>query len=37
MPRVVSRFLPARSTDRLKRILGGAAPPAEAPLGIQKD
>ena len=31
MPRVVSLFLPAWSTDRLKRILGGAAPPDEAP------
>src|SRR5450631_129374 len=32
MPRVVSLFLPSWSTDRLRRILGGAAPPAEAPL-----
>src|SRR5580704_2885171 len=32
MPRVVSLFLPAWSTDRLRRILGAAAPPAEAPL-----
>jgi len=32
MRRVVSLFLPAWSTDRLRRILGGAAPPAEAPL-----
>jgi hypothetical protein len=32
MRRVVSLFLPARSTDRFRRILGGAAPPAEAPL-----
>ena len=32
MPRVVSLFLPTWSTDRLRRILGGAAPPAEAPL-----
>ena len=31
MPRVVSLFLPARSTDRLRRTLGGAAPLAEAP------
>ena len=31
MPRVVLLFLPAWSTDRLKRILGGAAPPDEAP------
>ena len=30
MPRVVSLFLPAWSTER--RALGGAAPPAEAPL-----
>jgi hypothetical protein len=37
MPRVVSLFLPAWSTDRLRRILGGAAPPAEAPLGNLKD
>jgi hypothetical protein len=32
MPRVVSLFLPAWSTDRVRRELGGAAPPAEAPL-----
>ena len=32
MRRVVSLFLPAWSTDRLRRTLGGAAPPAEAPL-----
>jgi protein ImuB len=32
MPRVVSLFLPAWSTDRLRRILGAAAPPAETPL-----
>ena len=32
MPRVVSRVLPAWSTDRLRRTLGGAAPPAVAPL-----
>jgi protein ImuA len=31
----LSLFLPAWSTER--RILGGAAPPAEAPLGNQKD
>jgi protein ImuA len=35
-PRVVSLFLPTCSTDRLRRTLGDAAPPAEAPLGIQK-
>jgi len=34
MRRVVSLFLPAWSTDRLRRILGGAAPPAEAPLAL---
>ena len=32
MPRVVSLFLPTWSTDRLRRTLGGAALPAEAPL-----
>jgi hypothetical protein len=32
MRRVVSLFLPAWSTDRLRRTLGGAALPAEAPL-----
>src|SRR5258708_20746468 len=32
MRRVVSRFLPTWSTDRVRRQLGGAAPPAEAPL-----
>src|SRR5580704_3115729 len=32
MPRVISRVLPAWSTDRLRRTLGGAAPPAGAPL-----
>jgi protein ImuB len=32
MRRVVSLFLPAWSSDRLRRILGGDAPPAEAPL-----
>jgi hypothetical protein len=32
MRRVVSLFLPAWSTDQLRRILGGAAPPAEAAL-----
>jgi protein ImuB len=32
MPRVVSLFLPAWSTDRVRRNLGVAAPPAEAPL-----
>ena len=32
MPRVVSLFLPAWPTDRLRRKLGAAAPPAEAPL-----
>jgi hypothetical protein len=32
MRRVVSLFLPAWSTDRLRRILGDAAPLAEAPL-----
>ena len=32
MPRVVSLFLPTWSTDRVRRKLGAAAPPAEAPL-----
>src|SRR4029077_8347534 len=32
MPRVVSLFLPTWSTDRVRRKLGDAAPPAEAPL-----
>jgi protein ImuB len=32
MPRVVSLFLPSWPTDRLRRTLGAAAPPAEAPL-----
>src|ERR1700758_5449388 len=32
MPRVVSLFLPSWSTDRLRRILGAAAPPVETPL-----
>jgi hypothetical protein len=32
MRTVVSPFLPAWSTDRLRRTLGGAAPPAGAPL-----
>ncbi len=32
MARVVSLFLPTWSTDRLRRTLGGAAPPVEAPL-----
>src|SRR3984893_606813 len=32
MPRVISLFLPAWSTDRVRRQLGAAAPPAEAPL-----
>ena len=32
MPRVVSLFLPSWSTDRLRRTLGAAAPPVEAPL-----
>ena len=32
MPRVVLLFLPAWSTDRLRRTLGGAALPAEAAL-----
>ena len=32
MPRVVSLFLPAWSTDRVRRELGSAAPPAEAAL-----
>jgi hypothetical protein len=32
MRRVVSLFLPTWSTDRVGRTLGGAAPPAEAPL-----
>jgi hypothetical protein len=32
MRRVVSLFLPAWSTGRLRRILGDAAPPAETPL-----
>ncbi len=32
MPRVVSLFLPTWSTDRIRRQLGAAAPPAEAPL-----
>ncbi|MGH8276910.1 MAG: Y-family DNA polymerase, partial [Steroidobacteraceae bacterium] len=32
MPRVVSLFLPTWSTDRVRRTLGAAAPPAEAPL-----
>ncbi|MEY9625050.1 Y-family DNA polymerase [Sinorhizobium fredii] len=32
MPRVVSLFLPTWSTDRLRRKLGVAAPPPEAPL-----
>ena len=32
MRRVVSLFLPAWSTDRVSRTLGGAAPLAEAPL-----
>jgi protein ImuB len=31
MRRVVSLFLPTWSTDRVRRQLGGAAPPAEAP------
>ena len=32
MRRVVSLFLPTWSTDRVRRKLGSAAPPAEAPL-----
>ena len=32
MRRVVSLFLPTWSTDRVRRQLGGAAPPADAPL-----
>ncbi|WOJ91848.1 DNA polymerase Y family protein (plasmid) [Methylocapsa polymorpha] len=32
MPRVVSVFLPTWPTDRIRRKLGAAAPPAEAPL-----
>jgi protein ImuB len=32
MPRVVSLFLPTWPTDRARRNLGAAAPPAEAPL-----
>jgi protein ImuB len=32
MPRVVSLFLPTWPTDRVRRNLGAAAPPAEAPL-----
>ena len=32
MRRVVSLFLPTWSTDRVRRNLGDAAPPAEAPL-----
>src|SRR5471032_3355517 len=32
MPRVVSLFLPTWPTDRMRRNLGAAAPPAEAPL-----
>jgi protein ImuB len=32
MPRVVSLFFPAWSTDRVRRKLGAAAPPAETPL-----
>jgi protein ImuB len=32
MRRVVSLFLPTWSTDRVRRRLGGAAPPADAPL-----
>ncbi|MBD9573022.1 Y-family DNA polymerase [Ensifer adhaerens] len=32
MPRVVSLFLPSWPTDRLRRKLGDAAPPAETPL-----
>ncbi|WGJ14965.1 DNA polymerase Y family protein [Methylocapsa sp. D3K7] len=32
MPRVVSLFLPSWPTDRLRRTLGAAAPPPEAPL-----
>ena len=32
MPRVVSLFLPTWPTDRLRRTLGDAAPPPEAPL-----
>jgi protein ImuB len=32
MRRVVSRFLPAWPSDRLRRTLGGAVPLAEAPL-----
>jgi protein ImuB len=32
MARVVSLFLPSWSTDRLRRTLGTAAPPVEAPL-----
>ena len=32
MPRVVSLFLPTWSTDRIRRQLAAAAPPAEAPL-----
>ena len=32
MARVVSLFLPSWSTDRLRRTLGAAAPPVEAPL-----
>ncbi|MBZ9973964.1 MULTISPECIES: DNA polymerase Y family protein [unclassified Mesorhizobium] len=32
MARVVSLFLPSWSTDRLRRLAGDAAPPAEAPL-----
>lgn len=32
MARVVSLFLPTWSTDRLRRMAGDAAPPAETPL-----
>ena len=32
MRRVVSLFLPTWSTDRVRRQLGVAAPPAEAPI-----
>lgn len=32
MARVVSVFLPSWPTDRLRRTLGGAGPPPEAPL-----
>lgn len=32
MPRVVSLFLPTWSTDRVRRILGDAAPPPDTPL-----